>query len=144
MYKESLLCMIQRADICCMSSMTFQKIFPLETRYTKLAKISSLSASSKTKLDCDRIFPIPFKIDNQKFVFNDHVFTNLKEEFILGINFFQTVGLGYDPCSRELYWMDKSDSTWSTANLQCYEKITIEPTTNKVVTLNVITSCRAV
>jgi hypothetical protein len=67
------------------------------------------------------------------------VFTNLKEEFILCIDFFQTVGLGYDPSSRELYWMDKSDSTWSAANLQYSEKITIEPTTNKVVTLNVIT-----
>jgi len=85
------------------------------------------------------IFPIPFEFDNQKILFNVHVFTNLKEEFILGIDFFQTVGLGYDPSSSKLYWTDKSDSTWSTANLQCSEKITIEPTTNKVVTLNVIT-----
>jgi hypothetical protein len=88
------------ADICCMSSKIFRKIFPVGTRPTKLAKISSVSDTSRTKLDCDGIFPIPFEIDIQKFVFTVHVLTNFKEEFILGINFFQTVGLGYDPSSR--------------------------------------------
>jgi hypothetical protein len=58
---------------------------------------------------------------------------------ILGINFFPKHGLGYDPTSQELYWTDCSTPDWNTASLQCSEQITTNPTSNKLVTLNVIT-----
>jgi len=57
--------------------------------------------------------------------------TNQNEDMILGINFFQ------NPSSQELYWTDCSTPDWSTASLQCAEQITINPTSNKLVTLNV-------
>jgi hypothetical protein len=50
---------------------------------------------------------------------------------ILGINFFQKHGLGYDPTSQELYWTDCSMPDWHTANLQCSDQITINPMSNK-------------
>jgi hypothetical protein len=57
---------------------------------------------------------------------------------ILGINFFQEHGLGYDPTSQEFYWTDCPTPDWHIANLQCSEQITINPTSNKWVTLNVL------
>jgi hypothetical protein len=58
---------------------------------------------------------------------------------ILGINFFQEHGLGYDLTMQEFYWTDCSTPDWHTANLQCSEAITINPKSNKWVTLNVLT-----
>ena len=59
---------------------------------------------------------------------------------ILGIDFLSKHGLGLDPSSAELYWTDKSTANWHHAKLQCSEQITINPTTNKMVTLNVLTN----
>jgi hypothetical protein len=47
-----------------------------------------------------------------------------------------------DPLSTELYWTDKSTANWHQAKLQCSEKITINPISNKIVTLNVLTNRR--
>jgi hypothetical protein len=44
------------------------------------------------------------EINKRKFTYNCHVFINLNEDIILGIDFFQEHGLGYDPSSQELYW----------------------------------------
>jgi hypothetical protein len=88
----------------------------------------------------DGISPIPFTIDGRKFEHNVHVFSNLKEGFILGIYFLSKFGLGLDPSSSELYWTDKSSANWHQAKLQCSKKITINPISNKMVTLNVLTN----
>jgi hypothetical protein len=125
-------------DICCMSSETFRRVFPVGQRTEKLNLTSSVSAASGNKLEGEGIYPISMEINKRKFTYNFHVFTNLNEDIILGINFFHEHGLGYDPTSQELYWTICSTPDWNTASLQCSEQITINPTSNKLVTLNVI------
>jgi len=85
------------------------------------------------------VYPIPFEIDQKKFVYNVHVLSHLCEDFILGLDFFQHAGLTYDPENHELFWTNKDGANWKTAELQCPDKLTLEPTSNKVVTLNVVT-----
>jgi len=126
------------ADVCCMSSKAFRKLYEAGNRPVKINKPSSVSAASGNKLNGEGIYAMLFTIDKRKFVFEVHVFTNLKEEMILGINFCQTHGLGYDPSTEGIYWTDSESSSWTAANLQSSEKITIQPTSNIVVTLNVI------
>jgi hypothetical protein len=58
---------------------------------------------------------------------------------ILGIKFFHEHGYGYDQLSQEQYWTDCSTTEWNTASLQCLERITINPKSKKLVTLNVLT-----
>jgi hypothetical protein len=126
------------ADICCMSSSYFRKYFPVGKRPTKLQRKSDLKAASGNKLVSEGIYPKPFTIDGRRFEHNVHVFSNLNEGMILGIDFLSKHGLGLDPSSAELYWTDKSTANWHHAKLQCSEQITINPTTNKMVTLNVL------
>ena len=59
---------------------------------------------------------------------------------ILGIDFLSKNGLGLDPSSTKLYWTDKSMANWHQAKLQCSKKITINPISNKIVTLNILTN----
>ncbi len=68
-----------------------------------------------------------------------HVCSNLNEGMILGIEFLSKGGLGLDPSSMELYWTNKSTANWHQAKLQCSEKITINPISIKIVTLNIVT-----
>jgi hypothetical protein len=42
------------------------------------------------------------------------------------------------PTRSQVYWTEKKSSNWTTANLQCPAKMTLEPTSNKMVALNVI------
>ncbi len=93
---------------------------------------------SGNKLEGEGIYPISLEFNKMKFTYNVHDFTNLNEDIILWINFFQEHGLGYDPTSQELYWTDCSTPDWNTASLQCSKQITINPISNKLVTLNVI------
>jgi hypothetical protein len=95
--------------------------------------------ASSNKLEREGIYPISLEINKRKFTYNFHIFNNLNEDIILGINFFQEHRLGYDPTSQKLHWTDCSTPNWSTASLQCSQQITINPTSNKLVTLNVIT-----
>jgi hypothetical protein len=85
------------------------------------------------------VYPIPLEIDKKKFVYNIHVLKHLSNDLILGLNFFQHVGLAYDPGNQEIFWTEKTGANWKTAKLQCPAKLTLEPTSNRVVTLNVIT-----
>ncbi len=55
------------------------------------------------------------------------------------INFFQDAGLAYDPGNQDIYCTDKADSNSKTAEPQCSAKLTLDPTSNNIVTLNVIT-----
>ena len=129
------------ADICCMSIKTFRRLFPvIENRPKKVNRVCNIKGASGAKLMCTGIYEIPMEIDKKQFVHEVQVFSNLTEDFILGIDFFVKHGLGYDPGSLELYWSDKSATRWNVADLHCAEKITIEPTTTKIVTLNVITN----
>ena len=107
------------ADICCMSSTYFRKHFPVGNRPTKLQRKSDVKAASGNKLVSEGIYPIPFTIDGRKFEHNVHVFSNLNEGMILGIDFLSKHGLGLDPSSAELYWTDKSTANWHHAKLQC-------------------------
>jgi len=104
------------ADICCMSSTYFRKHFPVGNRPTKLQRKSDVKAASGNKLVSEGIYPIPFTIDGRKFEHNVHVFSNLNEGMILGIDFLSKHGLGLDPSSAELYWTDKSKLTGITPN----------------------------
>ena len=83
--------------------------------------------------------PIPFEISKKKFVYNVHVINKLCDDFILGLDFFHQAGLAYNPENHELFWTDKDGAKWKTAKLQCPDKLTLEPTSNRVVTLNVVT-----
>ena len=80
------------------------------------------------------------EINKKQFAHEVPVFSNINEDFIMGIDFFIKYGLGYDLGSLKLYWTDKSENRWNVADLHCAEKITIEPTSTKIVTLNVITN----
>ena len=100
---------------------------------------STLTVASGDKLECLGVYHIPFEIDKKKFVYNIHVLNKISDYFILGLNFFQHAGLAYDPGNHELFWTDKNGAKWKTAELQCPAKLTLEPTSNRVVTLNVIT-----
>ncbi len=68
-----------------------------------------------------------------------HVLNKLCDDFIVGLNFFHQAGLDYNPENHELFWTAKDRAKWKTAELQCPDKLTFEPTSNRVVTLNVVT-----
>ena len=127
--------------ICCMSSSVFRKYFPVGKRPTKLQRKSNVKAASGTKLVSEGIYPIPFTIDRRQFELLVHLFSNLNEGMILGINFLSKNRLGLDPSSTKLYWTDKSTVNWHQAKLQCSKKITINPISNKIMTLNILTNC---
>ena len=126
------------ADICCMSRKTFRELYEAGNRPIKLNKVSSVSAASGNKLESDGIYPIKFQINKKTFTYPFHVFSNLEEPMIMGINFFNEFGLGYNPTTDNLFWNDCSAPEWQAAALQCSETINIEPTSTKVITLNVM------
>jgi hypothetical protein len=128
------------ADICCMSSKAIRRVFPVEQRPEKLNWTSSVSAASSNKLMGTESMLSHWKsTKGNSHTYTFHIFSNVNEDFILGINFFKEHGLGYNPTSQELYWTDDSALEWNTASLQCPEKITINPVNNQLVTLNIIT-----
>jgi hypothetical protein len=57
----------------------------------------------------------------------------------LGINLNQDAGLAYDPGNQDIFWTEKASANWKTAQLQYPAKLTLGPTSNKMVTLNIIT-----
>jgi hypothetical protein len=84
------------ANICCMSSETFRGLFPLRQRPEKINRMSSVSTASGNKLEVEGIYPISLEIKKRKFTYNFYISNNLNKDIILGINFFQEHGLGYD------------------------------------------------
>jgi hypothetical protein len=122
-----------------MTAAKFMQVFPVGKRPKKLNVISSVTSASGDKIQFEGVYPVPFKIDKKKFVYNIHVLKHLSEDFILGINFFQDTGLAYDPRNQEIFLDRKSRCKLETAELQCPAKLTLEPTSNGVVTLKVIT-----
>jgi hypothetical protein len=122
-----------------MTAAKFRQLFPVGKRPKKLNVISTVTVASGDQLECLGVYPIPFEIDEKKFVYNVHVLNKLCEDFILGINFFNDAGLAYDSENQEHFWTDKNGTNWKNAELQCPDKLTLEPTSNKVVTLNVVT-----
>jgi hypothetical protein len=127
------------ADLCCMTAAKFKQVLPVGQRPKKLNVTSTVTVASGDKLECLGVYPIPFEINKKKFVYNIHVLNKISEDLILGINFVQHAGLAYDPGNHEHFWTDKTGARWKTAELQCPAKLTLEPTSNRVVTLNVIT-----
>jgi hypothetical protein len=111
-------------------------------RPKKLNLISSVTSASGDKIECEGVYPVQFEIDKKKFVNNIHVLKHLSEDLILGINFFQDAGLAYDPGNQEIFLTEKTGANWKSAELKCPIKLTLEPTSNRVVTLNVITRRR--
>jgi hypothetical protein len=79
------------------------------------------------------VYPIPLEIDKKKFVYNIHVLKHLSNNLILGINFVQHAG------HQEIFLTKKAGANLKTADIQCSAKPTLEPASNRVVTLNVIT-----
>jgi hypothetical protein len=127
------------ADLCCMTAAKFRQLFPVGQRPKKLNVISTVTVASVDKLETLGVYPIPFEIRKKKFVYNVHVLNKLCDDFILGLDFFHQVGLAYEPENHELFWTDKDGAKCKTAELQCPDKLTLEPTSNRVVTLNVVT-----
>jgi len=76
------------ADICCMSSEAFRRVFPVGQRPEKLNPTSNVSAVSGNKLEGEGIYTISMEINKRKFQYQVHIFGNLNEDMILGINFF--------------------------------------------------------
>ena len=126
------------ADITCMNVKQFRKLYPIGTRPKKIEKKTITTGATGAALESAGIYELPFEIDGRKITFPVHVYTNLGEKMILGIDLIHKNNLGYDPSNQSLYWADKNQN-WSIANLQCAKNITIEAMTVKVVTLNVIT-----
>jgi hypothetical protein len=102
-----------------MSSKAFRPVFAVDRRPEKLNWTSSVSAASGNKLDGNGIYAIHLEINKRKFTYNFQIFSNINEDIVLGINFFQEHGLGYNPTSQELYWTDGSTPEWNTASLRC-------------------------
>jgi hypothetical protein len=99
------------ADLCCMTAAKFRQVFPVNKRPKKLNMISTVTVATGDT--------IPFEIDKKKFVYNIHVLKHLSNDLILGLNFFQHVGLAYDPGNQEIFWTEKTGANWKTAKLQC-------------------------
>ena len=126
------------ADVSCMSINTFRKLFPdVDKRPKKLQKDALTSGATGSRLESAGRYYMPFKIQNKEFIFPVSVFNNLNEKMILGIDFIVKFSLGYDPTTQSLYWSD-TDANWTNANLQCTREITLEPMSNKFVTMNVL------
>jgi hypothetical protein len=62
---------------------------------TAAGKLNIHQATLKMVMDITGIYPIPFTIDRRKFEHNVHVFSNLNEGMILGINFLSKNGLDF-------------------------------------------------
>ncbi len=105
----------------------------------KLNEISTVTSASGNKIECEGVYPIPVEINKKKFVYNIHVLKHLSDDLILGINFFQHARLAYYPGNQEIFRTETAGANWKTAELQSPAKLTLAPTSNKVVTLNVIT-----
>jgi hypothetical protein len=99
------------ANICCMSSSIYQKYFPVRKRLIKLQCKFYANAASGIKLVCEGIYPIPISIDSRKFEHNLHMFSNLNEGMILGIDFLSKSGLGLAPSSTMLYCQNMKGHT---------------------------------
>jgi hypothetical protein len=127
------------ADLCFMTAAKFRQVFPVNQRPKKLNVTSTVTVANGYQIECMGVYPIPFEINQMKFMYNVHVLNKLCDNFILGINFFQHAGLAYNPKNHELFWTEKDGANWKTAKLQCPDKLTLEPTSNRVVTLNVVT-----
>ena len=122
-----------------MTAVQFRQVFPVNKRPKKLNMISTVTVATGDKIECVGVYPIPFDIDKKKFVYNIHVLKHLSNNLILAINFFQHARHAYDPGNQEIFWIEKTRANWKTAEFQCPAKLTLEPTSNRVVTLNVIT-----
>jgi hypothetical protein len=90
------------ADICCMSSKAFRRVFPVGQRPEKLNRTSNVSAASSNKLEGEGIYTISMEINKIKYKYPVHIFGKLNEDMILGINFFQEHGLEYDPTNQDI------------------------------------------
>jgi hypothetical protein len=99
-----------------MTAAKFRQVFPVGKRPKKLNVISTVTATSVDKIECVGVYPIPFEINNKKFVYNIHVLKNLSENLILGINFFPHAGLAYDPGNQEIFWTEKAGANWKQPN----------------------------
>jgi hypothetical protein len=55
----------------------FRQLFPVGQRPKKLKGISTVTSASGDKIEFKGVLPIPFEIDNKKFVYNIHVLKNL-------------------------------------------------------------------
>jgi hypothetical protein len=127
------------ADLCCRTAARIQASISSGKRPKKLNGISTVTVASGDKIECLGVYPIPFEINKKKFVYHIHVLKHLSDDLILGINFFQHAGLAYDPGNQEIFWTKKAGANWKTAKLQCPAKLTLEPNSNRVVTLNIKT-----
>ncbi len=67
-------------------------------------------------MECLGVYPIPFEIDEKKFVYNVHVLNKLCEDFILGINFFNDAGLAYDAENRNTFGPINTETTGKPPN----------------------------
>ena len=56
----------------------------------------------------------------------------------LGLDFMHRPGLGYNARRRELFQSDKN-SYWKNANMELSKNVTLNPISNAVVTINVVT-----
>ena len=91
------------ADLCCMTAAKFRQVFTWNKRPKKLNLINTVTVVSGEKIECMGVYPIPFKINKKKFVYNIHVLNKLSGNLILGLNFFQHAGLAYNPGNHEFF-----------------------------------------
>ena len=126
------------ADISCMSTKTFRRLFQAGNRPTKIAKDSVTRGATGSSLDSIGRYMIPLKLEERSYLFPFSVFNNLNEDMILGIDFIVKFGLGFDTTDQTLFWADK-DNSWANANLVSTKQVVLEPMSNKFVTMNVMT-----
>ena len=131
------------ATSSCMSLKTFRRIFPKGKRPEKLSENSTKhSSASGSDLKKEGKYLIPLNIGGKEHTIPVTVFTNLSCEMLLGLDFMHKTGLSYDARRREFFQSDKN-TYWKTANMELNEDVTLNPISNAVVTINVVTRDQA-
>ena len=127
----------------CMSLKTFKRIYPKGNSQNNFVdNCTKHSSASGSNLKKEGKFLIPLNIGGKEHTIPVTVLTNLSCEMLLVLDFMHKTGLSYDTRRREFFQNDKN-TYWKTANMELSENITLNPISNAVVTINVVTRDQA-
>ena len=127
---------------CCMALRTFRRIFPKGNRPERIPQSSSNINASGKEMKTEGKYKIPLNIGGKEHTIPITAFADLKSEMLLGLDFMHRTGLSYDARRREFFQSDRN-SYWKNANMELSENVTLNPISNAVVTINVVTRDQA-
>lgn len=130
------------ATLSCLSQKTFRKVFAQGKRPSRTTDAHKVRSANGSHFKVEGTYQIPFSISGKNYDFPTTVFANITSDMVLGIDFMHASGLSYDAGRRELFRSDKT-SHWKSADMELNEDVTLNPISNAVVTINVITRDQA-